>query len=156
MKRRRAGAGKAAGAPAAAATAAAETLTLALPRGRILEDALPLFARAGIDLGAAEKARAGRRLIIAIPEHDLRVLIVRDTDVPAYVEGGAADMGIAGRDVLEDQDRDRRAAAASGGRIPHLTRRSARDGSPVPGPWGASATRTGLAGAPAASAVRTT
>jgi ATP phosphoribosyltransferase len=106
VKRRRA-AGKAAGAGAAAGAAPdAETLTLALPRGRILEDALPLFARAGIDLGAAEKARAGRRLVIAIPEHALRVLIVRDTDVPAYVEHGAADMGIAGRDVLEEQDRD--------------------------------------------------
>jgi ATP phosphoribosyltransferase len=82
------------------------TLTIALPRGRILDEALPLFARAGIDLGAAEKARAGRRLIIPIPEHDLRVLIVRDTDVPAYVEHGAAQLGIAGRDVLEEQDRD--------------------------------------------------
>jgi ATP phosphoribosyltransferase len=97
MKRRRA---------AGATPESQETLTLALPRGRILEDALPLFARAGIDLGAAEKARAGRRLVIAIPEHALRVLIVRDTDVPAYVEHGAADMGIAGRDVLEEQDRD--------------------------------------------------
>lgn len=106
MKRRRA-AGKAASVAATAGAAAdAETLTLALPRGRILDDALPLFARAGIDLGAAEKARAGRRLVIAIPEHALRVLIVRDTDVPAYVEHGAADMGIAGRDVLEEQDRD--------------------------------------------------
>jgi len=97
---------RAAGAVAADTDAETETLTLALPRGRILEDALPLFARAGIDLGAAEKARAGRRLVIAIPEHALRVLIVRDTDVPAYVEHGAADMGIAGRDVLEEQDRD--------------------------------------------------
>ena len=111
MKRRRA-TGKAAAARGAASAADAagaaemETLTLALPRGRILEDALPLFARAGIDLGAAEKACAGRRLVIAIPEHALRVLIVRDTDVPAYVEHGAADMGIAGRDVLEEQDRD--------------------------------------------------
>ena len=77
-----------------------------MPRGRILDEALPLFARAGIDLGAADKARAGRRLIIPIPEHDLRVLIVRDTDVPAYVEHGAAHLGIAGRDVLEEQDRD--------------------------------------------------
>jgi ATP phosphoribosyltransferase len=81
-------------------------LTLALPRGRILEEALPLFARAGFDLGAAEKARAGRRLVISIPEHALRVLIVRDTDVPAYVEHGAADMGICGRDVLEEQGAD--------------------------------------------------
>jgi ATP phosphoribosyltransferase len=81
-------------------------LTLALPRGRILEEALPLFARAGIDLGAVEKTRAGRRLVIPIPEHGLRVLIVRDTDVPAYVEHGAADFGIAGRDVLEEQSCD--------------------------------------------------
>jgi ATP phosphoribosyltransferase len=93
-------------AASAKAAGVASTLTLALPRGRILEEALVLFARAGIDLGAADKARAGRKLIIPIPEHDLRVLIVRDADVPAYVEGGAADLGIAGRDVLEEQDRD--------------------------------------------------
>jgi ATP phosphoribosyltransferase len=90
----------------AGARAEPRTLTLALPRGRILDDALPLFARAGIDLGAADRARAGRRLIIPIPEHALRVLIVRDVDVPAYVEHGAADFGISGRDVLEEQDRD--------------------------------------------------
>jgi ATP phosphoribosyltransferase len=84
----------------------AAPLTLALPRGRILEEALPLFKRAGLDLGAAEKARAGRRLIIPVEELGLRILIVRDTDVPAYVEHGAADLGIAGRDVLEEQDRD--------------------------------------------------
>ena len=81
-------------------------LVLALPRGRILDEALPLFARAGFDLGAAEKARAGRRLVIPVEEHNLVILIVRDTDVPAYVEHGAADLGIAGRDVLEEQDRD--------------------------------------------------
>jgi ATP phosphoribosyltransferase len=81
-------------------------LTLALPRGRILDEALPLFKKAGFDLGAADKARAGRRLIIPIEEHGLKILIVRDTDVPAYVEHGAADLGIAGKDVLEEQDRD--------------------------------------------------
>ncbi|HVR00642.1 MAG TPA: ATP phosphoribosyltransferase [Polyangia bacterium] len=81
-------------------------LTLALPRGRILDEALPLFKRAGFDLGAVEKSRAGRRLIIPIEEHGMRVLIVRDTDVPSYVEHGAADLGVAGRDVLEEQDRD--------------------------------------------------
>jgi ATP phosphoribosyltransferase len=91
---------------AAPPAVAARPLTIALPRGRILDEALPLFKRAGFDLGAAEKARAGRRLIIPIEEHGLRVLIVRDTDVPAYVEHGAADVGIAGRDVLEEQDRD--------------------------------------------------
>jgi ATP phosphoribosyltransferase len=77
-----------------------------MPRGRILEEALVLFRRAGIDLGAADKARAGRRLVIPIPEHGLRVLIVRDTDVPTFVEHGAADLGIAGRDVLDEQGRD--------------------------------------------------
>jgi ATP phosphoribosyltransferase len=84
----------------------ARPLTIALPRGRILDEALPLFKRAGLDLGAADKTRAGRRLIIPVEEHGVRVLIVRDTDVPAYVEHGAADVGIAGRDVLEEQDRD--------------------------------------------------
>ncbi len=90
----------------AAARAPVRLLTLALPRGRILDEVLPLFRRAGFDLSAAEKSRAGRRLIIPIEEAGLRVLIVRDTDVPAYVEGGAADLGIAGRDVLDEQGRD--------------------------------------------------
>ena len=61
----------------AAAGAGAAPLTIALPRGRILEEALVLFKRAGIDLGAADKAHAGRKLIIPIPAHDMRVLIVR-------------------------------------------------------------------------------
>ena len=81
-------------------------LTIALPRGRILEEALVLFERAGLDLSAGDKSRAGRKLIIPIEDLGMRVLIVRDTDVPAYVEHGAADIGIAGRDVLEEQDRD--------------------------------------------------
>jgi ATP phosphoribosyltransferase len=81
-------------------------LTVALPAGRIRDEAIALFARAQIDLSAADRAHAGRRLVIAIPDEGLRVLIVRDTDVPAYVEHGAADLGIAGRDVLEEQDRD--------------------------------------------------
>jgi ATP phosphoribosyltransferase len=81
-------------------------LTLALPAGRIREEAMAIFARAGIDLSPAEKARAGRKLVIPIESEGMRVLIVRDTDVPAYVEHGAADVGIAGRDVLDEQDRD--------------------------------------------------
>jgi ATP phosphoribosyltransferase len=85
---------------------ATRPLTIALPRGRILDEALVLFKRAGLDLGAADKAHAGRKLIIPIDNLAMRVLIVRDTDVPAYVEHGAADVGIAGRDVLEEQDRD--------------------------------------------------
>jgi ATP phosphoribosyltransferase len=81
-------------------------LTLALPAGRIRDESIEIFARAGIDLSPAEKARAGRKLVIPIESERLRVLIVRDTDVPAYVEHGAADIGIAGRDVLDEQDRD--------------------------------------------------
>ena len=90
----------------ATSSAPGHLLTLALPRGRILEEVLPLFARAGIDLSSVEKSRAGRRLIIPVESAGLRVLIVRDIDVPAYVEGGAADLGIAGRDVLDEQGRD--------------------------------------------------
>jgi ATP phosphoribosyltransferase len=81
-------------------------LTLALPRGRIREEALDLFKRAGVNLGPAAEKQAGRRLIIDVPAEELRVLIVRDTDVPSYVEHGAADLGIAGLDVLEEQGRD--------------------------------------------------
>jgi ATP phosphoribosyltransferase len=86
--------------------AGARLLTLAMPRGRIIDEALPLFRRAGFDLDAVDKARTNRRLIVPIEAAGLRILIVRDTDVPAYVEGGAADLGIAGRDVLDEQGRD--------------------------------------------------
>jgi ATP phosphoribosyltransferase len=76
-------AGRRAGRTKAAGKATPHVLTLALPRGRILDEALVLFGEAGVDLGAAHKARAGRRLIITIPEHDQRVLIVRDLDEPS-------------------------------------------------------------------------
>jgi ATP phosphoribosyltransferase len=77
-----------------------------MPAGRIREEAIELFAQAGMDLSAASKEQAGRRLIIPVDKEKMRVLIVRDTDVPAYVEYGAADVGIAGWDVLEEQGRD--------------------------------------------------
>jgi ATP phosphoribosyltransferase len=81
-------------------------VTLALPQGRILDEAAQLFARAGIDLSPVKQAKAERRLIVSLDAAKLRVLIVRDTDVPAYVEHGAADIGIAGGDVLDEQGRD--------------------------------------------------
>ena len=77
-----------------------------MPAGRILEEALVLFKLAGIDLSPVIEAKKNRRLIVPLEKERLRVLIVRDTDVPAYVEYGAADFGIAGRDVLEEQGRD--------------------------------------------------
>jgi ATP phosphoribosyltransferase len=79
-----------------------DALTLALPKGRVLEEAVTLFAKAGIDLSPV--VAKTRRLVFDLGE--LRVLVVRDADVPTYVEYGAADAGIAGRDVLEEQGRD--------------------------------------------------
>jgi ATP phosphoribosyltransferase len=77
-------------------------LVLAMPKGRVLEEAVALFARAGYDLHAT---LGDTRLLV----HDLaglRVLVVRAGDVPTYVEHGAADLGIAGRDVIDEEDRD--------------------------------------------------
>jgi ATP phosphoribosyltransferase len=82
----------------------AEPLTLALPKGRVLEEAVELFQRAGIDLSPV--VQKTRRLIFDLPAAELRVLVVRDADVPTYVEYGAADLGVAGLDVLEEQGRD--------------------------------------------------
>lgn len=87
---------------------AGEPLRLALPKGRILDEAVVLFSRAGLDLGVVRSN--SRRLVHEIPPADgappLTVYVVRDADVPTYVEYGAADLGIAGRDVLEEQGRD--------------------------------------------------
>jgi ATP phosphoribosyltransferase len=74
------------------------SLTIALPKGRILEETLPLLARAGIE--PAEDPETSRRLIIASSREGVRFVIVRPTDVPTYVEYGAADLGVAGKDVL--------------------------------------------------------
>ncbi|MCG5052593.1 MAG: ATP phosphoribosyltransferase [Myxococcales bacterium] len=81
-------------------------LVLAMPRGRIMDEAVALFAKAGVDLSAVVKAKESRRLIVPVEAANMTVLIVRDTDVPAYVEYGSADLGIAGRDVLDEQGRD--------------------------------------------------
>lgn len=82
----------------------AEPIAIALPKGRILEEALPLLARAGIDLRGVV-ADAGRRLLLPTPLGG-RVLLVKPVDVPTYVEHGIADLGIAGLDTLAEEDRD--------------------------------------------------
>jgi len=74
-----------------------EGLTLALAKGRILEEALPLLEEAG--LAPDRRAFASRKLILDGPE-GLRYLIIRAADVCTYVERGAADLGIVGRDLL--------------------------------------------------------
>ncbi len=76
------------------------TITLALAKGRIFEETLPLLAAAGIV--PAEDAEASRKLIIATRYPGLRLILVRAADVPTYVQYGAADLGVAGRDLLAE------------------------------------------------------
>lgn len=73
-------------------------ITLALSKGRILDEALPLLAAAGVDL--AEEPETSRKLIIATCREDLRIVLVRASDVPTYVQRGGADLGVAGLDTL--------------------------------------------------------
>jgi ATP phosphoribosyltransferase len=73
-------------------------LTLALAKGRILEEATPLLRRAGIV--PLEDPDTTRSLIIATSVQDLRLVVVRATDVATYVQYGAAELGVAGKDVL--------------------------------------------------------
>jgi ATP phosphoribosyltransferase len=75
-------------------------ITLALAKGRIFEETLPLLERAGVR--AAEDPEASRKLILATQRADLRLLVVRAADVPTYVQYGAADLGVAGRDLLAE------------------------------------------------------
>lgn len=76
----------------------ARPLTMALSKGRIFEETLPLLEAAGIQV--AENPEQSRKLIIETSDPNLRLIIVRASDVPTYVEYGAADLGIAGKDVL--------------------------------------------------------
>ncbi|ENS8726793.1 TPA: ATP phosphoribosyltransferase, partial [Neisseria gonorrhoeae] len=73
-------------------------LTIALSKGRIFEETLPLLAAAGI--APTEEPEKSRKLIIGTNHENIRLVIVRATDVPTYVRYGAADFGIAGKDVL--------------------------------------------------------
>ena len=75
-------------------------MTFALSKGRIFEEALPLLNAVGIT--PLESPESSRKLILQTNRPDLRLLIVRASDVPTYVQYGAADMGIAGADVLSE------------------------------------------------------
>jgi ATP phosphoribosyltransferase len=76
-------------------------ITLALTKGRILKDTLPLLARANIV--PSEDIASSRKLIFECTRPDLRLLVLRGTDVPTYVRHGAADLGIVGKDVLLEE-----------------------------------------------------
>lgn len=73
-------------------------LKIALSKGRIFKESLPLLAAAGIE--PKEDPESSRKLILDTNIDDVKLVIIRATDVPTYVEYGAADVGIAGKDVL--------------------------------------------------------
>jgi len=77
-------------------------ITLALSKGRIFDETMPLLAAAGIRV--LEDPETSRKLILATDQPDVRVIIVRASDVPTYVQYGAADLGVAGHDVLLEHD----------------------------------------------------
>ena len=79
-------------------------LTIALSKGRIFEETLPLLAAAGIV--PTESPEESRKLIIGTNHDNIRLVIVRASDVPTYVHYGAADFGIAGKDVLIEHGGD--------------------------------------------------
>jgi ATP phosphoribosyltransferase len=79
-------------------------LTIAMPKGRIFEEAYEMLMNAGFKLPA--DVEMSRKLIIEIPEENIRFILAKPMDVPVYVEHGVAQVGIAGKDVLLEQQRD--------------------------------------------------
>jgi len=73
-------------------------ITIALSKGRIFRETLPLLAAAGID--PVDDPETSRKLILDTSQDDVKLVIIRAADVPTYVEYGAADLGVAGKDVL--------------------------------------------------------
>lgn len=79
-------------------------LTIALTKGRILKETLPLLASAGIE--PAEDIASSRKLQFATNQEDVRLLVLRGVDVPTYVQFGSADLGVAGKDTLMESGSD--------------------------------------------------
>ncbi|MGR8948131.1 MAG: ATP phosphoribosyltransferase [Gammaproteobacteria bacterium] len=79
-------------------------LVIAVSKGRILKDTLPLLEKIGIT--PSEDPAKSRKLILDTTASDTKIVIIRATDVPTFVEYGAADVGIAGKDVLMEHDGD--------------------------------------------------
>ncbi len=75
-------------------------ITIALSKGRIFDETLPLLEAAGIT--PLEDPESSRKLILPTNRDDVRLIIVRASDVPTYVQYGAADLGVAGKDVLNE------------------------------------------------------
>jgi ATP phosphoribosyltransferase len=85
-------------------TNGSDQLTLALSTGRIFTETLPLLAAAGLKV--VEHSDTSRKLILATSDPNWRIVIVRASDVPTYVQYGAADVGVAGKDVLLEHGTD--------------------------------------------------
>lgn len=79
-------------------------LTIAMPKGRIFEEASDLLRKAGFQL--PPEFEDSRKLIIDVPEENFRFILAKPMDVPTYVEHGVADLGIAGKDVMLEEERD--------------------------------------------------
>lgn len=84
--------------------AANDWLTIALAKGRILPPTLELFEAAGY--GCGQLREKTRKLIFTVDEHKLRFILAKPTDIPTYVEYGVADLGIVGKDVLLEQEKE--------------------------------------------------
>ena len=80
------------------------SISIALSKGRIFEETAPLLARVGIR--PSSNPETSRKLVIDTNRRDLRLIVVRATDTPTYVQHGGADLGIAGRDVLAEHGGD--------------------------------------------------
>lgn len=88
-------------------------ITLALSKGRIFDETLPLLKAAGIEV--LEDPEKSRKLILTTNQPDVRVVLVRATDVPTYVQYGGADLGITGKDTLLEHGMEWGGAAGSAG-----------------------------------------
>ena len=87
-------------------------ITLALSKGRIYDDSMPLLRAAGVEV--LEDPETSRKLILATNRPELRVVLVRASDVPTYVQHGGADLGVAGLDVLLEHGAEAGAAGGAG------------------------------------------
>jgi ATP phosphoribosyltransferase len=87
-------------------------ITLALSKGRIFEETLPLLKAAGIEV--LDDPEKSRKLILTTNQPDVRVLVVRASDVPTYVQYGGADLGITGKDTLLEHGMDWGTAGGTG------------------------------------------
>ena len=79
-------------------------LTIALSKGRILDQTLPLLEKAGLSI--SKKELESRKLILDTSLENIKVIVIRASDVPVFVQHGAADLGIAGKDVLLEHGAD--------------------------------------------------